>query len=176
MGKLRQKSSGAEHAETAAIINRSIALELSASVANESRLAFAESFSAEVVAAYWEIQRRGRPALRPLVRPLGFHDVTLTPNALSAAHALAAGIPAEPLAEAAYAIGTLYTALLPEAFRAQHGIFYTPPELVECLLLMTEESGIDWRTARVLDPACGRAQGCRAGHSPPEHRRTAARV
>ncbi|MGH6678832.1 MAG: HsdM family class I SAM-dependent methyltransferase, partial [Bradyrhizobium sp.] len=38
---------------------------------------------------------------------------------------------------------------------AQNGIFYTPPVLVERLLSMVEEAGIDWRTARVLDPACG---------------------
>ncbi|MGH7065654.1 MAG: Eco57I restriction-modification methylase domain-containing protein [Stellaceae bacterium] len=34
-------------------------------------------------------------------------------------------------------------------------MFYTPPKLVECLLTMCEEAGVDWRTARILDPACG---------------------
>jgi adenine-specific DNA-methyltransferase len=54
-----------------------------------------------------------------------------------------------------YAVGALYTALLPEPFKARHGIFYTPPGLVECLLEMVDEAGVDWRAARVLDPACG---------------------
>jgi adenine-specific DNA-methyltransferase len=84
-----------------------------------------------------------------------YDGATLSKDARQAARRIAAGMGSLPSAEAAYAIGTLYTTLLPEVFRAQHGIFYTPPPLVECLLVMAEQSGIDWTTARVLDPACG---------------------
>ena len=34
-------------------------------------------------------------------------------------------------------------------------MYYTPPALTDRLLDMAEEAGIDWRTASVLDPACG---------------------
>jgi adenine-specific DNA-methyltransferase len=44
---------------------------------------------------------------------------------------------------------------LPEAYRSNYGIFYTPPEIVEHLLAMAEEAGVSWNTCRVLDPACG---------------------
>jgi adenine-specific DNA-methyltransferase len=34
-------------------------------------------------------------------------------------------------------------------------MYYTPPALTDRLLDMVEEAGLAWRTARVLDPACG---------------------
>lgn len=56
---------------------------------------------------------------------------------------------------AAYLIGTTYTALLPEHYRSQNGVFYTPPGLTNRLLMQAERAGVDWATARVVDPACG---------------------
>ncbi len=156
MGKPKERPGAAEQAAVAPIvIDRSTVFELSASLANENRLSFAEGFSTAVVAAYWQVVHDGRPLPDSLAQRAGFHRVTLTSEVDSVARAIAAGLGSVSPAAAAYAIGTLYTALLPEAFRAQHGIFYTPPELVECLLVMAEECGVDWRTARVLDPACG---------------------
>ena len=156
MGKPEQRPGAAEQAAVAPIvIDRSTVFELSASLANENRLSFAEGFSSAVVAAYWPVVHDGRPLPDSLAQRAGFHRVTLTSEIDSVARAIAAGMGSVSPAAAAYAIGTLYTALLPEPFRAQHGIFYTPPELVECLLEMAEECGVDWRMARVLDPACG---------------------
>jgi adenine-specific DNA-methyltransferase len=132
----------------AAIIDRSAALELSASLAHENRREFAQTFSAAITASYAEACTGRRPAL-------GGARTALSVEVLATAGRIAEGMVTLPPAEAAYAIGTLYTSLLPETFRAQHGIFYTPPELVECLLAMAENAGIDWKTARVLDPACG---------------------
>jgi adenine-specific DNA-methyltransferase len=57
--------------------------------------------------------------------------------------------------EASYQIGVLYTAMMPGTVRADFGAYYTPPALCERLLEMSEEAGVDWRSARVLDPACG---------------------
>ena len=57
--------------------------------------------------------------------------------------------------DAGYLIGVLYTGLMPAGFRARQGACYTPPALCERLLDMATEAGIDWRSARVLDPACG---------------------
>ena len=51
--------------------------------------------------------------------------------------------------------GVIYTTALPETFRAAHGIFYTPPELADRLIVMAEDAGVDWKTQRILDPACG---------------------
>ena len=56
---------------------------------------------------------------------------------------------------AGYRIGEIYTALLPAEFRTRHGVFYTPPALTHRLLSLSSAAGVDWATARVLDPACG---------------------
>ncbi len=56
---------------------------------------------------------------------------------------------------AAYSIGLTYTGMLPPAYRASHGIFYTPPQLTARLIDQATAAGVDWTTARVLDPACG---------------------
>ena len=60
-----------------------------------------------------------------------------------------------PVLEAAYNIGLIYTYLLPSQYRTKNGIFYTPPALANRLLDQAEAAGIDWKTCRVLDPACG---------------------
>lgn len=56
---------------------------------------------------------------------------------------------------ASYLISTVYTAMLPETYRSQYGIFFTPPGLTSRLLDQAEAGGVDWSTARVLDPSCG---------------------
>ncbi len=132
----------------------SVVLELSASLTDEQRIAFARNFSAAVIATYRPTPDAGSPGLG-LLPPPDAASITLTSAALSAACRIAGRIASLSATEAAYAIGGLYTTLLPKSFRAKRGIFYTPPVLVEHLLVMAEESGTDWRTARVLDPACG---------------------
>ncbi len=57
--------------------------------------------------------------------------------------------------QASYQLSATYTALVPAGTRSELGMYYTPPALTDRLLDMAEEAGIDWRTARVLDPACG---------------------
>jgi len=39
--------------------------------------------------------------------------------------------------------------------RSALGMYYTPPPIADRLLDLAEEAGIDWQTARILDPACG---------------------
>ena len=88
--------------------------------------------------------------------------------------------------EAVHAIGLTYTGMLPPAYRASRGIFYTPPQLTARLLDQATATGIDWTTCRVLDPACGGGAflapvarrilealpNVDSGHHGPEHRRS----
>ena len=60
-----------------------------------------------------------------------------------------------PLEQACYQLSATYTALVPSSLRSAMGMYYTPPALTKRLLDMAEESGIDWRSAHILDPACG---------------------
>ena len=56
---------------------------------------------------------------------------------------------------AAYRIGLAYTSMLPREHRAAHGIYYTPPTLAKRLIDQATVAGVDWTSARILDPACG---------------------
>jgi adenine-specific DNA-methyltransferase len=60
-----------------------------------------------------------------------------------------------PIEQACFQLSATYTALVPSGTRSELGMYYTPPALTQRLLDMAEEAGIDWQTARVLDPACG---------------------
>ena len=56
---------------------------------------------------------------------------------------------------AAYRVGLTYIGMLSPAHRAANGVYYTPPPLSALLIDRATAAGVDWRTARVLDPACG---------------------
>lgn len=60
-----------------------------------------------------------------------------------------------PLLEGCHFLTSLYTTLLPVEERSELGAFYTPASLSKRLVDLAEEGGIDWATARVLDPASG---------------------
>ena len=129
---------------------------LAFSVGREERLDFARAVVLGVVSAYWKapeaVSGRGW-ALRELPSDIRLASVPEE----AAEHAERIGIAAAGLdvLDAGYTIGVLYTGLMPDRFRAQLGAYYTPPALCERLLDMATEAGVDWRSARVLDPACG---------------------
>lgn len=89
------------------------------------------------------------------LRPAPAIDETLA----ASAHGLAAAIGREaarlPLREGCHFLTSLYTTMLPGGQRSLLGAFYTPPALTRRLLDLATEDGLDWSTARVLDPASG---------------------
>jgi len=114
------------------------------------------NFIIKVVESYWESIHSTMEAPRKL--PKLFH--TIIPSALDSTVqevARAVGYAASKLnvVEASYQLGNLYTAVLPNSTRSSQGIFYTPPSLTSRLIEISENAGVDWRTARVVDPACG---------------------
>ena len=122
----------------------------------EERLAFARAVVLAAVRTYW---KQGFPT-----RNCGWRLLRLTGDvefgALSAeAEDLAAGIGEAAAAvdalEAGYMIGLLYTATMPDRLRTRLGAYYTPPALCGRLLDLATDAGVDWSSARVLDPACG---------------------
>lgn len=108
--------------------------------------------------------RRSMEAFAAIVAP----DLVLSPSLAApfasldaAALTLAASIGKEaarlPQVEGLHFITSLYTALLPEQQRGALGAFYTPPALTNRLLDQATEAGLDWASAKVLDPAAGGA-------------------
>ena len=134
-----------------AVVDRDIARALSGQIAEKHRLAFAQSFTFAVMQAC----RESSVLPHPLPKPDGIELLALSPAAMKAAEQLGDALAELEPRFAAHLAGTIYTTALPEPYRATHGIFYTPPQLVDRLLLMAEEASIDWNKVRVLDPACG---------------------
>lgn len=106
----------------------------------------AAAFALEAIAAF--AKHRGSAGADP--RDLDQPEAQLASSAGLAATAL-------PLFEALHWLTSLYCGLLPPETRSKLGAFYTPPALAARLLDQAEEAGLDWRTARVLDPAAGGA-------------------
>jgi adenine-specific DNA-methyltransferase len=134
-----------------ASVDRDIARALSGEIAEKNRLAFAQSFTFAVMQAC----RQASTLSYSLTEPSEVELLPLSSEAMQTAKRFGAALAKQEPRIAAHLAGILYTTALPEAYRATHGIFYTPPQLVDRLLRMAEEASIDWRKAWVLDPACG---------------------
>lgn len=120
------------------------------------RQALAEEFCLATVAAYWNAEQRRLGASLPLPPPPEERvRAVLPPAARQAAERAGTAATALACPTAAYLIGRTYSAMLPRELRSRLGVFYTPPALAARLLDMTERAGVDWRTARIVDPACG---------------------
>lgn len=87
----------------------------------------------------------------PFITPRGKLSVTDCQLAASLGREAAA----LPVIEGCHFLTSLYTTLLPGKERSALGAFYTPPALTQRLLDLASEGGVDWATARVLDPASG---------------------
>lgn len=129
---------------------------LARSVGADERLGFARGMVLTALNAYWNELHSDLAAdwpLRALPPDAGVASVSKPAKEL--ASAIGTGAAGMDVTDAGYAIGRLYTGVMPERLRAKLGAYYTPPTLCERLLDMAEEAGVDWRSARVLDPACG---------------------
>jgi len=131
-------------------VDQDLARSLAGRLAQNHRLAFAQSFTHAVVSAC--LRAQGMPEIQ---RPDNLELLPLSSEASQAAARLDSTSATLTPGRAGYFIGTIYTATLPDAYRSTRGVFYTPPEIVEMLLLMVEHAGISWANCRVLDPACG---------------------
>lgn len=137
---------------------RPMANALAGSVSDDDRLALARSFGAHLVAAWWAAISPSptTSAVGELrAAPIAFSQVDLPSSARAIAESLAASAARLDPETAGYQIGLIYTGMLPRPFRAELGVYYTPPALVSRLIDRASSAGVDWATCRVLDPACG---------------------
>jgi adenine-specific DNA-methyltransferase len=120
------------------------------------RKAFAESFCAKVLGHVWDQRVRRKKAAWKLGAPPAANG-PIDPAGEQLASDLATLLCALDLPTSDYLIGSVYASLLPAKIRSEWGVYYTPPALVQRLLSNATSAGINWRSARVLDPACGGA-------------------
>ena len=126
------------------------------STAHGEQLKFARALVFRAVSAYWE-ERLAAPGQRWPLRKLP-SDIELAPvprDTRDLAQSIGKAAARLDATVASYLIGVLYTTMIPARARAALGAYYTPPALCERLLDMATEAGVDWRSVRVLDPACG---------------------
>ncbi len=122
----------------------------------DDRLSIARAMVLAAVSAYWrEVDPGSRWNWKLPDPPADVELPSLSMEAELLASSIGAAAAKLDQMQAGYALGVLYTAMMPNTLRAKAGAYYTPPALCERLLDMAAESGIDWQTARVLDPACG---------------------
>ena len=126
------------------------------SVGTEERLGFARGMVSAAVEAYWTELYGGTVHNRPVCEmPSDLVIGSLQASARSVAVTIGTSAASLDVMDASYTIGLLYTGVMPEKLRAKLGAYYTPPALCERLLDMATDAGVDWGSARVLDPACG---------------------
>lgn len=133
-----------------------LARKLAETAGGDGQLAFSRSIALAAVRAYWDTVQAKYQERWPLPElPSSVVFESAREPAVSIAEKIGVIGASLNANEASYLIGVLYTALMPQKHRADHGAYYTPPALCERLLDMASEAGTDWRTVRVLDPACG---------------------
>lgn len=123
----------------------------SATVSDKARIDHAALFAWSAMEAFAAALTPGIRLAEPTSKPTGKLDKA----AIQLASSIGREAAALPFIEAVHYLTSLYPALLPQRHRSEVGAFYTPPSLSNRLLDLATEAGLDWRTARVLDPAAG---------------------
>ena len=109
-----------------------------------------------MVTAWWRVLTSSSYHAHPLRELFETIDPnTLAPSDIQIADDLGDAAASFSPELAAYRIGLAYTSMLPREHRAAHGIYYTPPTLAKRLIDQATVAGVDWTSARILDPACG---------------------
>lgn len=121
------------------------------SLAEDIRQDFAALFARTAVSAFAAEKASGLTLRQPFVATRG----RLESTSRKLATLIGKEAAALPTLEACHFLTGLYTALLPTQKRSKLGAFYTPPALTRRLVDLAEEGGVDWSTARVLDPSSG---------------------
>lgn len=123
----------------------------SETIAETRRTSQAALFTRTAMEAFAADVAPGLVLSGPFVAVRGKLDAT----ALQLAQSIGQEAAALPLLEGCHFLTSLYTTLLPGNERSALGAFYTPPALTQRLLDLASEGGVDWSSARVLDPASG---------------------
>lgn len=119
-------------------------------------LALIQNFVFHIMESYWN--KMHEKQLRKRALPQLFKEIPVKKldNAVRlVAEAIGSSAANLTINQASYLLGNVYTAVLPENMRTTGGMFYTPPALTARLISLAEQNGVNWATAKVIDPACG---------------------
>jgi adenine-specific DNA-methyltransferase len=138
------------------VSGKSTARALASALGDEERLIRARLFCAQVIKTYWFAIQRPHRDIWELEGTLWvFPDGSLDGRERALAEEMGEAAARLDPVVASYLIGSTYTAMIPDQTRSRLGVYYTPPGLARRLLQMATLAGVDWRTCKVIDPACG---------------------
>jgi adenine-specific DNA-methyltransferase len=120
----------------------------------DDQLDFSRSFIKEIISSYWNNLCLKSKVELPL-RKTNFPLRPLSWEALRKAGKIGLLVSNMDVINAGYYISSIYTKMMPAERRASWGVFYTPPAIVNQLIDNVTKNGFNWRTGRILDPACG---------------------
>lgn len=115
-------------------------------------LAFAHSFCCHVMKHLWDLSDYKSFFV---CRECNFEVLELDIDAVRLAREIAEYFSSLPIVECGYYVGILYMLLLPEKYKTELGIFYTPPVIAERLLDLLESAGAGLINKKIVDPSCG---------------------
>jgi adenine-specific DNA-methyltransferase len=122
----------------------------------DSRQRQVQSFMYELMKSYWTVAHASIKSVKPLPAlfvPL--QKIQLDRSVLAVAEIMGKAAANFEVIEANHLLGNVYTSLITQEYRSANGVFYTPPLLASRLIESAQKAGVNWSTARVLDPACG---------------------
>ena len=126
------------------------------SIDERDRLNYGRSFVYTLVKRYWEkFYTPNDPKFELPKLDKSFITGKLDSTLNSLAESLGDSASKLGLSESSFLIGEIYTASIPKNERSKKGVYFTPPSLVNRLLNLIEEQGVEWNRISVLDPACG---------------------
>src|SRR5215211_2843723 len=115
---------------------------------------YACSFTDAVMETHWKALQHNQHNAWPLPEKYSGYDLLeLDETSQLFAQDLGELVVRHDAIAAGYRIGEIYTSLLPDEYRSNYGVYYTPPVLTYRLMTLINQSGVDWRTCSALDPA-----------------------
>jgi adenine-specific DNA-methyltransferase len=133
------------------------AILLASSIKNiEKRNRFACAFCEEVARNYWKLIRKFT-GVKWKFRHYGDYVECLPDGADKIAHKFVSVLWPHHGLEAGYQISLLYASLLHPDYCFSRGVFYTPMSIVRKMIDISATHGIDFKTAKVIDPSSGGA-------------------
>jgi hypothetical protein len=129
-------------------------VEIASSIGNKAeRNRFACAFCEEVARNYWKFCILTH--VKWEFRPYGENLDSILAGAHKLAQKFALALMPHQGIETGYQISLLYASLLHPDYCFSRGVFYTPMSIVKKMIDTSEMHGVDFKTAKVIDPASG---------------------
>lgn len=132
-------------------------LQINSTCPDDQKICQAQSFCHLVAKTYWISVKEVTGVKWPLRRLKSKTDYLLDLEQKDFAIELGKKLKGISPEIAGYAISLLYQENLPKSYREKHGIYYTPKCVVDRMLDVAEELGVDFLKANILDPSSGGA-------------------